>query len=203
MKTIISAALISLAAGSAAFASVQPIPGSITYDNAGVQLEKAPAGSTFFHTFSNGDGRDVREIYKVNADKTVTLVNRTFPTLLNPKRLKQSASQDAKTSSGRLGPLHRPEPPPTQRTQGTKIMKTIISAALISLAAGSAAFASVQPIPGSITYDNAGVQLEKAPAGSTFFHTFSNGDGRDVREIYKVNADKTVTLVNRTVSNAS
>jgi hypothetical protein len=45
--------------------------------------------------------------------------------------------------------------------------------------------------------------LEKAPAGSTFFHTFSNGDGRDVREIYKVNADKSVTLVNRTVSNAS
>ncbi|SIQ44827.1 hypothetical protein SAMN05880561_1031, partial [Rhizobium sp. RU33A] len=30
-------------------------------------------------------------------------------------------------------------------------MKTIISAALITLAAGSAAFASVQPIPGSIT----------------------------------------------------
>ncbi|EKF59570.1 hypothetical protein QWE_10117 [Agrobacterium albertimagni AOL15] len=82
-------------------------------------------------------------------------------------------------------------------------MKTIISAALISLAAGSAAFAAVQPIPGSITYDNPNVQLEKAPAGSTFFHTFSNGDGRDVREVYKVNADKSVTLVNRTVSNAS
>ncbi|MDZ7871728.1 MAG: hypothetical protein U5N27_00195 [Rhizobium sp.] len=28
-------------------------------------------------------------------------------------------------------------------------------------------------------------------------------DGRDVREVYKVNADKSVTLVNRTVSNAS
>ncbi|MDR7031316.1 ribosome-interacting GTPase 1, partial [Rhizobium rosettiformans] len=57
-------------------------------------------------------------------------------------------------------------------------MKTIISAALISLAASSAAFAAVEPIPGSITYDNANVQLEKAPAGSTFFHTFANGDGR-------------------------
>eukprot|EP01032_Pedospumella_encystans_P024945 gene24945-28202_t len=75
--------------------------------------------------------------------------------------------------------------------------------ALISFAAGTAAFASIQPIPGSITYDNSNVMLEKAPAGSTFFHTFSNGDGRDVREIYKVNADKSVTLVNRTVSNAS
>ncbi|QEE43737.1 hypothetical protein FVA81_03710 (plasmid) [Rhizobium sp. WL3] len=82
-------------------------------------------------------------------------------------------------------------------------MKTVISAALIALAAGTSAFAAVQPIPGSITYENANVMLEKAPAGSTFFHTFANGDGRDVREIYKVNADKSVTLVNRTVSNAS
>lgn len=82
-------------------------------------------------------------------------------------------------------------------------MKTIISAALIALAAGTSAFAAVQPIPGSITYDNANVMLEKAPAGSTFFHTFNNGSGQDVREIYKVNADKSVTLVNRSISNAS
>ena len=84
-----------------------------------------------------------------------------------------------------------------------KTILTALSAALISFATGTAAFASVQPIPGSITYDNSDVMLEKAPAGSTFFHTFSNGDGRDVREIYKVNADKSVTLVNRTISNAS
>ncbi|MDH4412246.1 MAG: hypothetical protein QE484_03000 [Rhizobium sp.] len=82
-------------------------------------------------------------------------------------------------------------------------MKTIISAALIALAAGTSAFAAIQPIPGSITYDNANVQLEKAPAGSTFFHTFANGDGRDVREVYKVNADKSVSLVSRQISNAS
>ncbi len=82
-------------------------------------------------------------------------------------------------------------------------MKTIISAALLAIATGSAAFASVQPIPGSITYENSNAMLEKAPAGSTFFHTFAKGDGRDVREVYKVNADKSVTLVNRTVSNAS
>jgi ribosome-interacting GTPase 1 len=82
-------------------------------------------------------------------------------------------------------------------------MKTLISAVVTSLIAGSAAFASVAPIPGSITYDNANVQLEKAPAGSTFFHTFPDGSGRDVREVYKVNADKSVTLVNRSVSNAS
>ncbi|QEE43473.1 hypothetical protein FVA81_02185 (plasmid) [Rhizobium sp. WL3] len=82
-------------------------------------------------------------------------------------------------------------------------MKTIISAALVTFVASSAAFASVAPIPGSITYDNPNVQLEKAPAGSTFFHTFPDGSGRDVREIYKVNEDKSVTLVTRTVSNAS
>jgi ABC-type glycerol-3-phosphate transport system substrate-binding protein len=82
-------------------------------------------------------------------------------------------------------------------------MKTIISAALIALAAGTSAFAAIQPIPGSITYDNANVQLEKAHAGTTFFHTFSNGDGRDVREVYKVNADKSVSLVSRSISNAS
>jgi ribosome-interacting GTPase 1 len=82
-------------------------------------------------------------------------------------------------------------------------MKTIISAALITLAAGSAAFAAVQPIPGSITYDNANVQLEKAPVGSTFFHNFTDGSGHDVTEVYKVNADKSVTLVNRQISNAS
>lgn len=82
-------------------------------------------------------------------------------------------------------------------------MKSLISAALLSLAAASAAFASVQPIPGSITYGNADIVLERAPAGSTFFHTFPNGNGHDVREIYKVNADKSVTLVHRTVSNAS
>ncbi|MDH4412247.1 MAG: hypothetical protein QE484_03005 [Rhizobium sp.] len=82
-------------------------------------------------------------------------------------------------------------------------MKTILSAALIALAAGTSAFAAIQPIPGSITYDNANVQLEKAPAGSTFFHTFANGVGRDVREVYKVNADKSVSLVSRQISNAS
>ncbi len=82
-------------------------------------------------------------------------------------------------------------------------MKTILSAALISVAAGSAAFAGPLPIPGSITYDNAGAQLEQAPAGSTVLHTFAAGDGRDVNEVYKVNADKSLTLVTRAVSNNS
>ncbi len=79
MKTFLIATLIAAATGSAGFADVQPIRGSITYDNAQIQLEKHPAGSLFFHTFTDGDGRDVREIYRVNLDKTVTLVGRTLP----------------------------------------------------------------------------------------------------------------------------
>ena len=81
-------------------------------------------------------------------------------------------------------------------------MKTAVSAALIAIVSGSAAFAGAMPIPGSITYDNA-AQLEQAPAGSTVLHTFAHGDGRDVNEVYKVNADKTLTLVTRTISNNS
>ena len=81
-------------------------------------------------------------------------------------------------------------------------MKTIISAALISVVAGSAAFAAPQAIPGSITYDNA-AQLQQAPVGSTVLHTFAKGDGRDVNEVYKVNEDKTLSLVTRTISNNS
>lgn len=78
MKTIISAALIALAAGSAAVAGPLPIEGSITYNNAGGQLELAPVGSTVLHSFPAGDGRDVNEVYKVNDDKSLTLVSRSY-----------------------------------------------------------------------------------------------------------------------------
>lgn len=83
-------------------------------------------------------------------------------------------------------------------------MKTIISAAIFAVAAGTtAAIAGPMPIPGSITYDNAAAQLEQAPVGSTVLHTFGNGTGHDVNEVYKVNDDKSLTLVSRSVSNAS
>ncbi|QLF70781.1 hypothetical protein FE840_015220 [Peteryoungia desertarenae] len=81
-------------------------------------------------------------------------------------------------------------------------MKTLISAAVLAVVAAPAAFASVAPIEGSLNY-NAPVQLQQAPVGSTVLHTFNDGSGRDVREVYKVNADKTVTLVTRSISNAS
>ena len=79
-------------------------------------------------------------------------------------------------------------------------MKTIAAALLTTIAAASAAFA-IEPIPGSITYGGAQPRLEQAPAGSNFFHTFY-ADGSEVNEIYKVNADRTVSLVHRSVSNS-
>lgn len=75
-------------------------------------------------------------------------------------------------------------------------MKIAIAAALATLVAAPAAFA-LEPIPGSITYGGHQAQLEKAPAGSNFFHTFYGPNGNEVREIYQVNADRTVSLVSR------
>ena len=80
-------------------------------------------------------------------------------------------------------------------------MKLAIAAALAPLVAAPAAFA-LEPIPGSITYGGHQAQLEKAPAGSNFFHTFYGPNGDEVREVYQVNADRTVSLVSRvTVDN--
>jgi len=84
-------------------------------------------------------------------------------------------------------------------------MKTTAAALLASLAglaiiAGPAAAFALEPIPGSITYGGAQPRLEQAPAGSNFFHTFYL-DGSEIHEIYKVNADRTVSLVSRSVSN--
>ena len=80
-------------------------------------------------------------------------------------------------------------------------MKIAIAAALATLVAAPAAFA-LDPIPGSITYGGHQAQLEKAPAGSNFFHTFYGPNGVEVREVYQVNADRTVSLVSRvTVDN--
>jgi hypothetical protein len=80
-------------------------------------------------------------------------------------------------------------------------MQTILSSALLAVVAGSAAIANVEPIRGSITYDQSEVRVEQAPVGSRFFHNFTDGEGRDVREIYRVNPDRSVTLVGRTLSN--
>ncbi|QLF70779.1 hypothetical protein FE840_015210 [Peteryoungia desertarenae] len=81
-------------------------------------------------------------------------------------------------------------------------MKTLFSAAIIAAVAAPAAFAAIPPMEGSLNF-NQPIQLEKAPVGSTVLHTFSDGSGHNVNEVYKVNADRTVTLVNRSISNES
>ncbi|MBC2775970.1 hypothetical protein H6M51_24335 [Rhizobium sp. AQ_MP] len=78
-------------------------------------------------------------------------------------------------------------------------MKTIAAALLTTIAAASAAFA-IEPIPGSITYGGAQPRIEQAPTGSSFFHTF-HLNGTEVHEIYKVNPDRSVSLVARSMSN--
>ena len=88
----------------------------------------------------------------------------------------------------------------TQSAKRNLIMKIAIAAALATLVAAPAAFA-LQPIPGSITYGGHEARLEKAPAGSNFFHAFYGPYGEEVREVYQVNADRTVSLVSRTVAN--
>jgi hypothetical protein len=83
------------------------------------------------------------------------------------------------------------------KTTAAALLTTL--AGLMTIAGTSSAFA-VEPVPGSITYGGAQSRLEQAPAGSNFFHTFYL-DGSEVHEIYKVNADRTVSLVSRSVSN--
>ncbi|SMC56830.1 hypothetical protein [Rhizobium sp. RU36D] len=76
-------------------------------------------------------------------------------------------------------------------------MNKFAAATLIAVLAGSSAAFALEPIPGSLTYGGANVQLQKAPAGSSFEHAFITSTGDRAIETYRVNADKTVTLVTR------
>ncbi|NKN36294.1 hypothetical protein HFC70_07970 [Agrobacterium sp. a22-2] len=78
-------------------------------------------------------------------------------------------------------------------------MKILVTATLLSVLAASSAAMALEPIKGSITYNGHQSHLEKAPVGSNFFHNFTSEEGRNVREIYQVNADHSVSLVSRTV----
>jgi hypothetical protein len=79
-------------------------------------------------------------------------------------------------------------------------MKTLAAAAFLATLAGTSAAFALDPIPGSLTYNGARPQLQQAPAGSTVFHNF-NFKGDKIREVYRVNADRTVTLVQRGIIN--
>jgi hypothetical protein len=79
-------------------------------------------------------------------------------------------------------------------------MKIFATATLLAVLAGSSAAFAIEPIEGSITYNGHQSTLEKSPVGSTLQHSFSS-DGNDYNEVYKVNADRSVSLVSRTVAN--
>lgn len=82
-------------------------------------------------------------------------------------------------------------------------MKFLFLAPMIALLSVSSALANIQPVPGSITYDNPDARLTKAPVGSTFFHTFADKNGGKVREVYRVNEDRSLTIVHRALSTSS
>lgn len=78
-------------------------------------------------------------------------------------------------------------------------MKTILIAlALLSL--GSVAQARpLEPVDGSITYNNPDVRLgfRRVPAGSTFEHHFYDGRGNHIVETYQVRQDGTLDIIGR------
>lgn len=80
-------------------------------------------------------------------------------------------------------------------------MKTLAIATALFVAVGTAFPAmALEPIPGSITYGGKSPNLELAPAGSNILHNFY-ANGSEVQEIYRINQDRTVSLVSRTVAN--
>lgn len=57
--------------------TIEAIPGSIVFPrHPQTKLTKAPVGSPVFHQF-HGDGRKYREIYVIQPDRSLKLVNRT------------------------------------------------------------------------------------------------------------------------------
>ena len=72
-------------------------------------------------------------------------------------------------------------------------MKTLVSAALLTVLAGTSAAFAIQPIPGSIETG----YTDKAPAGSIVDHRFYDRFGNDQVETYQVKADGSLQLLSR------
>lgn len=75
-----------------------------------------------------------------------------------------------------------------------KILPVSVFAAILAFAGAAQA---IEPIEGSITYGGHRAYLKKSPIGSTFQHDFIDQTGRNVRETYKVQPDRSVKLVAR------
>ena len=80
-------------------------------------------------------------------------------------------------------------------------MNRLIALATATLLAGSSAALALEPIRGSLTYEGpVRLGFTKAPSGTTFSHSFYDSvTGNPTQEIYIINADRTITLLSRTV----
>ncbi|SMD09258.1 hypothetical protein [Rhizobium sp. RU36D] len=78
-------------------------------------------------------------------------------------------------------------------------MNKVIAAAVLTVMAGTSSAFAIQPIDGSLTSN---ARLEKAPVGSVMSHEFTS-NGTDYRETYRVEADRSLKLVDREVSSQS
>ncbi|MBW9112114.1 hypothetical protein JNB88_00435 [Rhizobium cauense] len=82
-----------------------------------------------------------------------------------------------------------------------QIVAAVIAAVLVagcSVSSGSYPAEGYAPIPGSITYGGQPrTKLAKSPAGSTFPHTFTDQTGREVEEIYMIQPDRSLLIVQR------
>lgn len=56
---------------------LDPIPGSITYSGQPrTKLTKSPIGSTFEHQFTDNRGREVFETYRIEPNRSLSIVRR-------------------------------------------------------------------------------------------------------------------------------
>lgn len=75
----------------------------------------------------------------------------------------------------------------------------LIAGAMIALA-GCSAGSGLEPIPGSITYGGQPrTKLTKSPIGSVVPHSFRNERGQKVNELYIIQPDRSLKLVDRRV----
>ncbi|SMD09243.1 hypothetical protein [Rhizobium sp. RU36D] len=72
-------------------------------------------------------------------------------------------------------------------------MNKLIAAAALTILAGTSSAFALQPIEGSL---NSSARLEKAPVGSVMSHEFIS-NGQDYKETYKVQADRSLKLIDR------
>jgi len=76
--------------------------------------------------------------------------------------------------------------------------KLLTLIAVLALTEGAQA-ASLEPVPGSLTYRNPDVRIgfRRVPAGSTFEHHFYDNGGDHIVETYRIAPDGTLQIVDR------